>query len=81
MQIFVVGFPTSFKTDDLRDMFELYGMVTSIRIIKDRETGLSRGLGFVQMPDEAQAGLAIKNLHDNIIEDNKITVKEARPRD
>lgn len=80
MQIFIVGFPTTFEKDDLRDMFELYGIVTSVRIIKDRETGLSRGLGFVQMPDEAEARLAIKNLHGNIIGENNITVKEARPK-
>ena len=47
MQIFIAGFPLTFENKALRDLFELYGTVTSVRIIKDKETGLSRGFGFV----------------------------------
>ena len=81
MQIFIAGFPLTFENKALRDLFELYGTVTSVRIIKDKETGLSRGFGFVQMPDETEAKLAIKSLHRDIIEENNITVKEARPKE
>jgi len=81
MNIFVAGLPVIFGKRELGEMFEAYGQVTAVRIIKDRETGVSRGLGFVEMPDDAEARMAIKNLHDNLIEENKITVKEARPRD
>ena len=81
MNIFVAGLPVIFGKRELGEMFEEYGQVTAVRIIKDRETGVSRGLGFVERPDDAEARMAIKNLHDNLIEENKITVKEARPRD
>ena len=81
MNIFVAGLPVIFGKNDLGKMFEGYGTVTAVRIIKARDTGISRGLGFVEMPDESEARLAIRSLHDKVIEDNKITVKEARPRD
>ena len=81
MNIFVAGLPAIFGKRELGGMFEAYGTVTAVRIIKDRETGVSRGLGFVEMPDESEAKLAIRSLHDNVIEENRITVKEARPKE
>ena len=81
MNIFVAGLPVIFGKRELGELFEAYGQVTAVRVIKDRETGVSRGLGFVEMPDESEARVAIRHLHDDLIEDNKITVKEARPKE
>ena len=62
----------------LRDAFAQYGNVTSASVITDRETGRSRGFGFVEMSDGAEA--AIEALNDQELEGRRISVNEARPR-
>jgi RNA recognition motif-containing protein len=73
----------SFRTtsEDLRAAFARMGNVESASVIEDRETGRSRGFGFVEMenPDEAQA--AITEFHGSQLEGRTITVNEARPRE
>lgn len=78
MNIFVAGFPISFGKKELGELFEKYGIVKSVKVILDRDTGVSRSFGFVDMPEETEAKEAIKNLHYEIIENNNLTVKEAR---
>jgi RNA recognition motif-containing protein len=70
----------SFDTtnDELRKLFEAYGTVTSASVITDRETGRSRGFGFVEMSDGAEA--AIEALNGKDLQGRTITVNEARPR-
>jgi RNA recognition motif-containing protein len=72
----------SFKAteDDLRQAFAQYGEVTSVNIVKDRETGRSRGFAFIEMPDANQAKEAIDNLNLADIAGRRVTVNEARPR-
>ena len=64
--------------DDLRQVFEELGTVTSVQIIMDRATGRSRGFGFVEMADGADE--AINRLNGTNLQGRAITVNEARPR-
>ena len=65
-------------TDDLRQAFEAYGTVTSASVIADRETGRSRGFGFVEMSSGAEQ--AVEALNGSELQGRTITVNEARPR-
>jgi RNA recognition motif-containing protein len=65
---------------DLRSAFEEYGPVTSVNIIKDRETGRSRGFAFVEMTDAENARAAIEGLNLQPIGGRNVTVNEARPK-
>ena len=78
--IYVGNLAHSATEDDLRQAFEQYGTVSSVNIIKDRETGRPRGFAFVDMPDGAQAADAIKQLNLREISGRSITVNEARPK-
>lgn len=71
----------SFNTtaDDLRDLFSEHGQVTSTQVISDRETGRSRGFGFVEMADGADA--AIDAVNGTEFQGRTLTVNEARPRE
>lgn len=71
----------SFNTtaDDLRDLFSEHGQVTSTQVISDRETGRSRGFGFVEMADGAEA--AINAVNGTEFQGRTLTVNEARPRE
>lgn len=72
----------SFDTteEDIREAFAQYGQVEAVNIIKDRETGRSRGFAFVEMPDGEEAKEAIENLNLADIAGRRVTVNEARPR-
>ena len=80
MNIFVGSLPFSTREESLRERFEEFGEVTSARIISDRETGRSRGFGFVEMPSDEQANAAIQALDGSDFEGRTIKVNEARPR-
>ena len=80
MNIYVANLPWSTTDDDLRQNFEAYGSVDSATIIKDRETGRSRGFGFVEMPDDGEAQAAIEGLNGQDFSGRPLTVNEARPR-
>jgi len=73
----------SYTTDDreLEDLFAPFGDITSARVITDRETGRSKGFGFVEMPDRAQAEAAIEGLNGNEIDGRELRINEARPRE
>jgi cold-inducible RNA-binding protein len=66
--------------DDLQQAFGEFGAVSAVNIIKDRETGRSRGFAFVEMPDGGEAANAIKELNLREISGRSITVNEARPK-
>lgn len=72
----------SYNTNDagLRAAFEAYGEVASAQVIIDRETGRSRGFGFVEMPDDEQARAAIAALNGKEVDGRALNVNEARPR-
>lgn len=72
----------SYDTDEssLRAAFEAYGTVTSASVINDRDTGRSKGFGFIEMPDASEAKAAIDGLNGTDLDGRTITVNEARPR-
>jgi RNA recognition motif-containing protein len=73
----------SFKTDEsaLRAAFEAHGEVSSASIVMDRETGRSRGFGFVEMPNDEQAKAAINAMNGQNLDGRDLTVNEAKPRE
>jgi len=77
MKLFVAGLPSDFDDVDLKEMFELYGTVNFAKVVMDRETGKSKGFGFVDMPDETEAKGAIETLDNASIRGKKMAVKEA----
>src|SRR5260221_9499835 len=76
--LYVGNLPFSTTEDDLRTEFSKHGTVTSAQIVKDRETGRSRGFGFVEMGDGADA--AVTALNGAMFQGRTLTVNEARPR-
>jgi len=80
MNIFVtkINFKTTEQT--LRNAFEKHGTVDSVKIIRDRETKRSKGYGFVEMPDDADARQAISALNNSKLDDREIIVSIAREK-
>lgn len=66
-------------SDDLRDLFAEHGTVTSASVVTDRETGRSRGFGFVEMSDGADTAIAATNMRE--FQGRSLTVNEAKPRE
>ena len=80
MNIYVGNLPYGITDDDLRDSFTPYGTVDSARVITDRDSGRSKGFGFVEMPSNAEAEAAIQALNGQDFQGRTLTVNEARPR-
>jgi RNA recognition motif-containing protein len=81
MNIYVSNLSFNVQDEDLKEFFTPYGEVTSAKIIMDRETGKSRGFGFVEMPDDASAKKAIAELDNGMVDGRAIKVTEARPKE
>ena len=81
MNMYVGNLPYSITDEELRSTFEAYGTVDSAKVIFDRDSGRSKGFGFVEMPDNAEADAAIKALNDTPMGGRNIKVNEARPRE
>jgi RNA recognition motif-containing protein len=79
--IYVGNLPWATTTDDLYAMFQQYGQVTRAQVVTDRETGRSRGFGFVEMPNEAEAQAAIAALNNLQMNGRPLTVNVAKPRE
>jgi hypothetical protein len=79
--IFVGNLPYAITEQDLMDLFGQHGTVEKASIIIDRETGRSKGFGFVEMPDDTQAQNAINALNNFDMKGRKLAVNEARPRE
>ncbi|MEM9553893.1 MAG: RNA-binding protein [Acidobacteriota bacterium] len=79
-RIYVGNLPFSATDDEVREVFEAYGEVTSVSLIGDRETGRPRGFGFVEMADGAQADEAIEALDGTNMGGRNLKISEARPR-
>ncbi len=80
MNIYVGNLSRQVTEEDLRQAFEAFGEVVSVKIIKDKYSGESRGFGFVEMPTAAEAESAITGLKDKELKDRRLNVNEARPR-
>ena len=79
MKIYVGGLPYQADEEQLSQIFASYGEVTSTNIITDRDTGRSKGFGFVEMPDNEAAKKAIAELNEAELGGRTLTVNEARP--
>lgn len=79
MDLFVRNFPDSLTDLELSNLFRTYGQVLSARVIKDRETGISRCFGFVNMMEESDGKLAIRRMNGQMLEGRTLTVKKAMP--
>jgi RNA recognition motif-containing protein len=78
--IFVENLGIETTQEELRKLFEAYGVVEHVNIIEDRETGLPRGFAFVEMTNDSEAAHAIKALNGYILRDHTLKVDYARPR-
>ena len=80
MNIFVGSLPFSLQEADLRESFEAYGAVDSVKIIMDKFTGRSKGFGFVEMPNDDEAQKAIDELNGATVQGRAIVVNKSEPR-
>ena len=80
MNIYVGQLPYSVTEEELREMFLQYGEVSSLNLIMDRYSGRSKGFGFVEMPNNAEADKAIKALNKTMLQGREIKVNQAEQR-
>lgn len=80
MNLYVGNLSYQMTDDDLHNAFSAYGEVSSAKIIMDRDTGRSKGFGFVEMPNDDEARAAIEALDNSDLNGRNIKVNEARPR-
>jgi RNA recognition motif-containing protein len=80
MNIFIASLPFKLEEAEIKEIFEDYGEVTSVKLITDRETGKKRGFGFVEMPNEEEALKAIQAMDKTEIYERTIAVSRAEER-
>ncbi|MCB0443309.1 MAG: RNA-binding protein [Flavobacterium sp.] len=80
MNIFVGNLPWSIEEADLRESFETYGVVDSVKVITDKFTGKSKGFGFVEMPNDEEAQKAIEELNGATVQGRPIVVNKSEPK-
>ena len=80
MKIYVGNMSYDTSEDDLRKAFEAHGTVDSVAVISDKYSGRSKGFGFVEMSNDAEAKAAIESLNDSDLQGRTLKVNEARPR-
>ena len=81
MKLYVGNLSYNVTNTSLEELFAQYGSVRSAQVIQDRDTGRSKGFGFVEMSDDNAAREAIKGLHEKEHDGRNLTVNEARPRE
>ena len=80
MKIYIGNMPYTITSEELSGLFGEHGSVEDATVITDRETGRSKGFGFVDMPNNSEADRAIKALNSTQLKGRMITVNQARPR-
>ncbi|HET9056623.1 MAG TPA: RNA-binding protein [Chitinophagaceae bacterium] len=80
MNIYVGNLSWDMTEDDLRTLFEQYGTVTSVKIVMDKFTNRSKGFGFVEMPEDAEAQNALSSLYDKEVMGRNIKLNEAEAK-
>jgi RNA recognition motif-containing protein len=78
MKLLARNLSRSTTEQELRVLFSAHGTVTDCNLVLDQETGKSKGFAFIEMPDEKEAKLALKHLHETKVSNNKIRVKIAQ---
>jgi RNA recognition motif-containing protein len=81
MNIYVGNLSYGMTESELHEAFSAYGEVASVKILSDRETGRSRGFGFVEMPNQREAEEAIAQLNGKEVGGRALRINEARPRE
>ena len=81
MNIFIAGLSYKVNDADLSSLFEEYGVISSAKVVVDRQTGRSKGYGFVEMDDNESASKAVAELNGAEYDGRTISVSEARPRE
>ena len=79
MNIYVANISFRAREQDLKELFEQYGEVSSVKVVTDRETGRSRGFGFIEMPNDSEGKQAIAQLNGVDFNQRNLVVNEARP--
>lgn len=79
MNIYVSNLPPAVSDDDIMTLFSQYGNVAGITLVKDRFSGQAKGFGFVEMPDNSQADVAIKALNKSMYKGKDIKVIQSQP--
>ena len=80
IKLFAGGFPRDLEDLELKEIFEQFGKVEAVNIVRDKHTGISRRFGFVDMADVEEARMAIANLHEASIDEEVISVTYADDR-
>lgn len=80
MNIYVGNLDYGIQESELEQLFQEYGEVASVKIIKDKYTGKAKGFGFIEMPDEGEATTAIEELNGREVNGRQMKVNQARPR-
>ncbi len=80
MNIYVGNLSFEVTDEDLQQAFSAFGQITTVSVVKDKFTGQSRGFGFVEMPNSAEAQAAIAGLNGKEIKGRALNINEARPR-
>ena len=80
-KLYVGNLAYSMRDDSLQQTFSEFGTVTSARVMMDRDTGRSKGFGFVEMSSDQEAQAAIRGMHGQSVDGRALVVNEARPRE
>lgn len=80
MTIYVGNIPFNLKEEDLQDVFTPYGNVTSVKVIRDRMTGRSKGFAFVEMADQSEGQNAVNSVNGMEVSGRQLKVNEAKPK-
>jgi len=80
MKLLIRDLARSTTETELRDMFEVYGTVQSCNLVLDKVTGGSKGFGFIEMPRQGEAKVAMKSLNGKVVDGSKIRVKKAEAK-
>jgi RNA recognition motif-containing protein len=81
IKLYVGGLAYAVTDKDLEEMFAAHGKVTSAAVIKDRDSGQSKGFGFVEMSEDEEGRTAIKELNGKDVSGRSLTVNQARPQE
>ena len=80
MKLFVANIDKKISERELKTLFSVCGEVESVKIITDRATGVPKGFGFIEMPNESEAQSAIDNIHDKELAGRQLSVTQAKPK-
>lgn len=80
MNIYIGQLPYSVKEDELREIFSEFGEIASLKLVKDRFSGQSKGFGFIDMPNNSEADQAIKALNKSMLQGREIKVNQAEEK-